>query len=354
MEFSRSLAKHGIRITFVNTEHIQKQIMDALATKDECDEITGVVADHILGWTMEIAEQKGMRRAAFCDSAAAQLALRSNIQKLIDEGIIDNDGEIIHYQLLKAMRNSNKETDVSFITNHACRKHCNLGWDFIGNKTMQKIFFESTVRNKRLLNLSDWLLCNSAYDLEPAAFDFDPKIIPIGPLSVSNQLGDSVGSFWSEDLTYLNWLDRQPPQSVIYAAFGSTTIFDRIQFHELAMGLELSNRPFFLVVRPDIKGINEAYPEGFLDRVASCGYIINWAPQQKVLGHPSIACFMSHCGWNSTMEGIIAQDEIKSKVLDNGRHKANAMDLKEKAMNSIKEGGGSCNDFNNFVEWLKA
>ncbi|KAI7735108.1 hypothetical protein M8C21_033767 [Ambrosia artemisiifolia] len=47
-----------------------------------------------------------------------------------------------------------------------------------------------------------------------------------------------------------------------------------------------------------------AYPDGYMDRVGSRGRIVSWAPQQKVLAHPSIACFMSHCGWNSTLEGI--------------------------------------------------
>nr|GEZ75554.1 putative UDP-glucuronosyl/UDP-glucosyltransferase [Tanacetum cinerariifolium] len=49
------------------------------------------------------------------------------------------------------------------------------------------------------------------------------------------------------------------------------------------------------------------YPNGFMDRIGSRGKIVSWAPQQEVLNHPSagkIACFMSHCGWNSTMEGV--------------------------------------------------
>ncbi|KAJ6734799.1 hypothetical protein OIU79_001964 [Salix purpurea] len=59
------------------------------------------------------------------------------------------------------------------------------------------------------------------------------------------------------------------------------------------------------VVRPDItEEINEAYPEGFQERVAARGQIVGWAPQQKVLTHPSVSCFLSHCGWNSTMEGV--------------------------------------------------
>lgn len=32
--------------------------------------------------------------------------------------------------------------------------------------------------------------------------------------------------------------------------------------------------------------------------------VIQWCPQEHVLEHPSTACFVTHCGWNSTMEAL--------------------------------------------------
>ena len=96
----------------------------------------------------------------------------------------------------------------------------------------------------------------------------------------------------------MSWLDQQPHGSVLYVAFGSFTHFDQNQFNELALGLDLTNRPFLWVVRQDNKRV---YPNEFL---GSKGKIVGWAPQQKVLNHPAIACFLTHCGWNSTMEGL--------------------------------------------------
>lgn len=180
-----------------------------------------------------------------------------------------------------------------------------IGFLWLGKSEAQKLFFENSVKNNLSIKLAEWVLCNSTHDLEPAAFNSDPNFIQIGPLLARNRLGDCAGSFWQEDLACLKWLDQQQPQSVIYIGFGRTTVFNRTQFQELALGLELSNRPFLWVVRSDVTAkINYAYPEGFKDRVKTRGYIVSWAPQQKVLGHPSIACFISHCGWNSTMEGI--------------------------------------------------
>ena len=148
------------------------------------------------------------------------------------------------------------------------------------------------------------LICNSYYELEPAAFDLAPEIIPVGPL-LSNRLGNSVGHLWEEDSTCLKWLDQQPPRSVMYVAFGSFTSFDQTRFQELALGLELSNMPFLWVVRANtVECKKEAYPPGFQDRGGTRGKIVHWAPQQKVLAHPSVACLLSHCGWNSAVEGV--------------------------------------------------
>ncbi|XVE68283.1 hypothetical protein DITRI_Ditri09bG0055300 [Diplodiscus trichospermus] len=137
-----------------------------------------------------------------------------------------------------------------------------------------------------------------------------------------------------------------PPGSVLYVAFGSFSVFDPIQFQELALGLELSNRPFLWVVIPDITEVTESdylYPKGFKERVGTRGRMVGWAPQRVVLAHPSIACFLSNCGWNSTIEGkdergIITREEIRSKVerlLGDESFKKRSLKLKESVMNSV-------------------
>lgn len=269
-------------------------------------------------------------------------------------------------------------------------------WTCLGNINAQKTIFGLMVRNNKSIQLADWLLCNSTYDLEPAAFNLATQMVPLGPLLASNRLGDSGGNFWAEDPSCLKWLDQQPLQSVIYIAFGSTAIFDPTQFYELALALELSSRPFLWVVRSNITaGTNDGFLEEFQDKVGTDGKIVAWAPQQNVLAHPSVACFISHCGWNSIMEGvsnavpflcwpyfadqffnqsyicdvwqiglglkkdgkgIITRWEIINKMeqlLSSEEFKARALELKGKVMNSIKEGGSSYQNFKKFVEWIK-
>ncbi|KAK3217714.1 hypothetical protein Dsin_011684 [Dipteronia sinensis] len=153
--------------------------------------------------------------------------------------------------------------------------------------------------------LTECVLCNSSYDLEAEAFKMNPKILPIGPLLASNRSGNIVGNFLSEDFSCLKWLDEQATQSVIYIAFGSESKFDQIQFQGFATALKLSNKPFLWVVRQDVASkLDEAYLKGFQEQMATRGLVISWAPQQRVLEHPSIACFLTHCGWNSTIEAL--------------------------------------------------
>ncbi|GMJ10803.1 hypothetical protein like AT3G02100 [Hibiscus trionum] len=261
----------------------------------------------------------------------------------------------------------------------------------------QKIIFDLVRGNNKAVETVDWLLCNSSLELELEGFDLHPKVLPIGPLSAVNRLGNLSGNFWPEDSACLQWLNQQPPGSVIYIAFGSFAIFDQIQFQELALGLEQTNRPFLWVVREDIiKGNHLVYPQGFMERVGNRGKMVSWAPQGAVLEHSSIACFVSHCGWNSTLEGvsngvpflcwpyfadqflnqsyicdiwkvglkferdergIIGKEEIKSKVerlVGDDNIRTRAAELRQKVTKSVGVGGNSDKVLKDFVEWLKS
>lgn len=273
----------------------------------------------------------------------------------------------------------------------------NLVWASLGNTDMQKYVFQLMVKNNTSVKKTDWLLCNSTYDLEPAAFKLAPQILPVGPLLSNHKYVKGMAHSSSSTSTCLKWLDQHQPRSVVYIAFGSSTILEPTQFVELALGLELCNRPFLWVVRTD----NNDFPNGFLERVANNttsngGMVVKWAPQEKVLGHTSIGCFVSHCGWNSTVEGVssgvpflcwpyfadqfvnqsyvcdvwrvglgfdrdengvITRDEIRSKVervMCDEEIKGMVLELKKMAENSVKEGGSSTTNFKAFVEWIKS
>ncbi|XP_016493365.1 7-deoxyloganetic acid glucosyltransferase-like isoform X1 [Nicotiana tabacum] len=139
------------------------------------------------------------------------------------------------------------------------------------------------------------------------------KLYTIGPLHVQLKARvatnikltcTSSSSLWEEDRSCIVWLDQQPFKSVIYVSFGSMTVLTRDQFMEFLHGFVNSGKPFLWVVRP--KSVAEDYqiPEELLEGTRQRGYIVEWAPQEEVLAHPAIGGFLTHSGWNSTLESI--------------------------------------------------
>lgn len=128
----------------------------------------------------------------------------------------------------------------------------------------------------------------------------------IGPISSYNNGDDGAIRRGGEgDATCLRWLDDKEDGSVVFVSFGSQCYFKSEQLHELATGLEDSKRNFLWVVRGD--NTEEWMPDGWEDRVAGRGLVVRgWAPQVLILAHPATGAFMTHCGWNSILEGISA------------------------------------------------
>ncbi|XP_010936390.1 UDP-glycosyltransferase 83A1 [Elaeis guineensis] len=432
LELSYCLIDNGFKITFVNTENNHKRVLANLSKKEgemkginlvavpdgleseedrkdlgrvndgflknmpicleelirrsnesEDDRITCMIIDVSMGWALEIAKKMGLRAAAFWPASAGILATTLSIPKLIENGVIDPEGTLKQqmFQLDADMPPMN--------SNH-------LVWTCFSDPELRPKLFNYTVNSIRAVKIAEHIICNSFKEIELPAFTYAPNIIPVGPLLTGERFGKPIGHFWPEDATCMAWLDEQPANSVIYVAFGSFTIFNQIQFQELALGLELSGRTFLWVVRLDLTSeTSDAYPEGFRDRVMTKGRMVGWAPQQKVLAHPSISCFISHCGWNSTLEGvrngvpflcwpyfadqflnqsyicdiwriglqmianesgIITKEHIKLRVeelLGDKTMRARALELKEIANRSVIKGGSSFENLKSFADAMK-
>ena len=107
----------------------------------------------------------------------------------------------------------------------------------------------------------------------------------------------------------ITWLNSKEPNSVLYISFGSLTKFSSAQLLEIAAGLEASGHQFLWVVRQRENDENQWLPEGFEKRMSESkkGFIIKgWAPQLLIMGHPAIGGLVTHCGWNSILEGLNA------------------------------------------------
>ncbi|PKI41052.1 hypothetical protein CRG98_038580 [Punica granatum] len=196
----------------------------------------------------------------------------------------------------------------------------------LANPLNIKLYMPSELRKKDISSLflglakrfreTKGIVVNTFEELEQRAVEavFDdklPLLYPVGPiLTLKGGSDDKLGS---GDI--VKWLDDQPPESVLFLCFGSMGSFREDQVRQIAHALERSVHRFLWSLRRPPPGgkfdvpqsyddPNEVLPEGFLERTAGQGKVIGWAPQVEVLAHPAVGGFVSHCGWNSTLESI--------------------------------------------------
>ncbi|KAL8060634.1 hypothetical protein ABFX02_02G037100 [Erythranthe guttata] len=127
----------------------------------------------------------------------------------------------------------------------------------------------------------------------------------IGPVSLFNKSDEDKACRGKESSCNeycSSWLDSKKPNSVLYVCFGSMAFFQTPQLHEIAKGLENSGREFVWAVKE-----NAQLDEEFEARIEGRGLIIRgWAPQVQILDHEAVGGFVTHCGWNSLLEGVAA------------------------------------------------
>jgi len=139
------------------------------------------------------------------------------------------------------------------------------------------------------------------------------RVYTVGPLGSllrqeldSAAAADSTGlSLWKQDAECLAWLDTQEPRSVVYVNFGSHTVMTPKQLAEFAWGLAACSRLFLWSIRDDaVRG--GGLPPAFVAETAGRCRVTAWCPQEQVLRHPAVGCFLTHNGWNSTCESLAA------------------------------------------------
>ncbi|KAM0840072.1 hypothetical protein ACQ4PT_059892 [Festuca glaucescens] len=152
----------------------------------------------------------------------------------------------------------------------------------------------------------------SCVEWEPESFPLvatllGKPVVPLGLLPPSPDGGRRTNG--SEHAT-VRWLDAQPPGSVVYVAMGSEVPLRVDQVHELALGLELAGTRFLWTLRkPRGVGVlddTDVLPPGFQERTRGHGLVnMGWVPQMSILAHAAVGGFLTHCGRNSLVEGLL-------------------------------------------------
>ncbi|KAL0710277.1 hypothetical protein Bca4012_017255 [Brassica carinata] len=158
----------------------------------------------------------------------------------------------------------------------------------------------------------DVISLRTCQDIEGKFCDFielkyQKKVLLTGPMLPELDKTIPLDNQWN------HWLTGFEPRSVVFCALGSQINLEKDQFQELCLGMELTGLPFLVAVKPpkDAKTIQEALPEGFEERVKGRGVVWGgWVQQPLLLAHPSIGCFVSHCGFGSMWESLVSDCQI--------------------------------------------
>ncbi|GMI69721.1 UDP-glucosyl transferase 85A2 [Hibiscus trionum] len=300
-------AGHGFMKIFEflesTTKPIFKEMMVNIKPRVDC-----IIADGVLGIAVDVAEELGIPVIQFRTISACCIWAYFAVSDMIQAGELPIKGKEDMDRLITSV--PGMET---FLRCRDLPSFCRASDTM--DSTLQRIS-QDTRKNFE----GHGLLLNTFEDLEGDILSHmrtkAPKIYTVGPLhlhlrtrlsdSSRTLLDQSSNSFHEVDRSCLPWLDKQPKGSVIYVSFGSLAVLSSEEVIEFWFGLVNSGKRFLWVLRPDnMVEKGDSIPVELIEGTKQRGCIVSWAPQEEVLGHGAIGGFLSHSGWNSTLESVV-------------------------------------------------
>ncbi|KAL3516199.1 hypothetical protein ACH5RR_023101 [Cinchona calisaya] len=252
-----------------------------------------VVYDSTMPWVLNVAHWMGLRGASFFTQSCAVCAVYYHM----DQGTIKlplDKSTTVKVPSMPALE-SDDLPDFQFFPDP--------------NSVVTRLLLDQFSNIDKV----DYILFNTFDKLENEVATWMAERWPIktvGPTAplffVDKKLNNSnneQGNYLFETNTEacLKWLDERETSSVVYVSFGSIAAPGEDQIEEVAEALLKSDCKFLWVVRAEEVS---KLPKDFESSSSEKGLIINWCPQLEVLAHRAIACFVTHCGWNSTIEAL--------------------------------------------------
>ncbi|KAK6120309.1 hypothetical protein DH2020_046000 [Rehmannia glutinosa] len=288
---------------FFSTNTVSKPIFKNLIASMSRPPPACIISDGIMSFAIDVAADLGIPAITFRTFSATCTWTYFHLQKLIQEGEIpvlqgsDEDMDKL-ISCIPGLENIMRRRDLPQI--------CRLDPE---NPILKFYVTESSKMTK-----ASALILNTFEELEAPAIShlrtIFPAVYAIGPLqtaSKSSAASYNSSSLLQIDQSCLSWLDSQPSRSVLYVSFGSVIVLNRDQFMEFWFGLVNSEKSFLWAIRPDMiwdENGPSKVPEELIMGATERGRIVGWAPQEDVLAHDAVAGFLTHSGWNSTLESI--------------------------------------------------
>ncbi|MCO5572044.1 hypothetical protein L7F22_025795 [Adiantum nelumboides] len=290
-----------------------------------------IISDVFINWAQDIADQFGVPRLAVWISSPAELLVHFHAKKLMKAGKLpfkfpvgrdanDIDNMIpglgegrppIYHRVSGACLDEEK-----FTIDGLPSLHRGDFPTFLQIEDASDILFSYFMEHANIGAQGSMVILNTFEALDGALLENlrlqGVNALAVGPLFM---LEDEITKKEKppkqvqKEEECLKWLDMQKPKSVIYVAFGTLTPMSWAQVKEIANGLLNSGHPFIWTCERligDIGETREEFMSRFLKQCQGRGFVLKWAPQTRILNHPSTGAFLTHCGWNSLLETMSA------------------------------------------------
>jgi hypothetical protein len=276
--------------------------------------VTCVVADGIMMFAVDIAEELGVPALAFRTASANSFSAYLAVPGLLERGEtpLPVDDPV---RGVPGMEGFLRRRDLPRLAPAAADGHPTTESETTATAAggvQVHPFFLTVAKGIADCGRARALVLNTAVSLEGPALAHISRhmrdVFAIGPLHAmaSSSAAPAPSSLWREDDGCVAWLDGHVDRSVVYVSLGSLTHISHGEFTEFLLGLLATGHPFLWVLRPDM-AVGAAEEEA-LRRAVGDGSkvrVVGWAPQRDVLRHRAVGCFLTHSGWNSTMESIL-------------------------------------------------
>jgi UDP:flavonoid glycosyltransferase YjiC (YdhE family) len=270
--------------------------------------VTCVISDVVMGFSMDAAKELGLPYVQLWTASAISYLGYRHYRLLLDRGLAP-------LKDVKQLTDGYLDTPVENVPGLRSMRFRDFP-SFIRTTDPDEYMIGYVLRETERTAGASAVILNSFGDLEGEAVEAMealglPKVYTLGPLPLvaredtPTPRSSITLSLWKEQEEVLQWLDGKEPGSVVYVNFGSITVMTSEQMVEFAWGLAQSGMQFLWIVRRDlVKGDTAVLPAEFLEETAGRGLMASWCPQQEVLDHPAVGAFLTHSGWNSTLESM--------------------------------------------------
>ncbi|CAA0830318.1 UDP-glycosyltransferase 86A1 [Striga hermonthica] len=353
--------------------------------KNDSNSAYFLVSEPLSAWLVTVAEKYKLVNVLFSTMAASVFCLTYHLDLLKENGHLHSK--------------ENKDVEIDYIPGI---KPINTR-DLMPYLDEDHILFESIYTAFKDAKKADFILHNTVQELEPETLSslnilYQPNYA-IGPTFFFKSTIHT--SFWPKS-DCASWLASKPTDSVLYISFGSLVQISKHVIEEIAHGLLLSGVNFLWVVREGVLGSSDdatsVLPVGFESEIKQGkGLIVPWCDQISVLSSRAVGGFLTHCGWNSTVESmwcgvpmicypvaydqptnrklvvndwkigvdlcdqgmIVDRNEIDERIKsfmsgEMGKElRQEAKKVKEKFRNALSNGGSSEENFDRFISDLK-